>query len=133
MSSSYKFDDFFSNKTLNKVHGLPDTQGLQKVSKKFKRNTRAVITPLGGGQYGRLFLVLSDTECNLLHGAVSVVVPMDPGPFTLAGRMSAAVISMVEKAHVTNIVNYYKFQVLKCILKNRLIEAFNPVYFNSIP
>ena len=100
MESTYNFDDFFEHKTLQKIHGEPNTKSLQKLFKQLRKNARSVQSTLGGGgQYGHLFMVMSEDEWNNLPGTVPVDVPQDPGPFELDGRTRPAEISVVEKAH----------------------------------
>ena len=133
MSSTYNFDEYFPHKQLTKIPGHPDTKSLQTLVKQLRRNARSVNTSLGGGQYGHLFLVLSDLEWNALPNTVPVVEPQDPGPFTLTGgRSTSATVALEKEQHAERKNRYKKFQALKRIIKNQLVEVFDPVFLDPI-
>ena len=66
MESTYNCD--FEHKTIDKIYGEPNTRSLQKVFKQLRRNARSVTSPLGGGQYGHLFMVMPQDEWDNLPG-----------------------------------------------------------------
>ena len=72
MEFTYNFDDTFQHKTLDKIYGEPDTMSLQKLFKQLIRNSWSVTSTFGGGQYGHLFMVMSDAEWNALPGTTTV-------------------------------------------------------------
>ena len=132
MEATYNFDDTFQHKTLDKIYGEPDAVSLQKLFKQLNRNARSVTSTLGGGQYGHMFLVMTEAAWNALPGTTPVQEPQDPGPFILEGRERAAEIAVNEKAHEEVKRKYNKFQALKRILKNQLIAAIEPAYLDPI-
>ena len=99
MDSTYNFEDFFEHKTLTKIIGEPNAKSLQKLFKQLKRNARSVTSSLGGGQYGHMFMVLSEEEWNNLPGTTPVNAPADPGPLNFGGRMLASEIATHQQAH----------------------------------
>ena len=132
MESTYNFDDIFEHKTLDKIYGEPDTKSLQKLFKQLKRNARSVTSPLGGGQYGHLFMVIPDEEWRNLPGTTPVISPTDPGPFRLEGRLTAAEIAVHQKAHEEAKKKYNKYQALHRVLRNQLVSAIEPCYLDPI-
>ena len=60
MESTYNFD--FEHKTIDKIYGEPNARSLQKVFKQLRRNARSITSPLGGGQYGHLFMVMTQND-----------------------------------------------------------------------
>ena len=59
--------------------------------------------------------------------------PVKPGPFRLIGnRQNTATVVLQEKQDDEQKKNYEKFQALKRILKNQLVEAFDSVYLDPI-
>ena len=94
MDTNYTFQDSFEHKTLDKIFGEPDAKSLQKLFKQLRRNARSVNSDLGGGQYGHLFMILSQADWDALPGTTPIVPPADPGGFTLVGRPLAAEIAM---------------------------------------
>ena len=67
MDSTYDFDDFFEHKTLDEIHGEPDTKSLQKLFKQLKRNARSMASTLGGDQYSHLFMLSNGPTYQGLH------------------------------------------------------------------
>ena len=132
MDSTYNFEDFFEHKTLTKIIGEPNAKSLQKLFKQLKRNARSVTSSLGGGQYGHMFMVLSEEEWNNLPGTTPVNAPADPGPLNLGGRMLASEIATHQQAHEDERKRYNKFQSLKRILRNQLVSAIEPAYLDPI-
>ena len=117
-SKSHTFDDYFPHKQLDKVVGAPTTKTLQTVFRQLRRNARSVISNLGEGQYGHLFLVLSPNDWQDLPNTAPIVEPVNPGPFGLIGnRKNTATVVLQEKQHDEQKKNYEKFQALKRILK----------------
>ena len=132
-NKTHTFDDYFPHKQLDKVAGTPSTKSLQTVFRQLRRNARSVNSSLGGGQYGHLFLVLTEDDWNNLPDTVPVIEPTNPGPFELVGnRPNAATVVVQEKLHDEQKKNYEKFQALKRILKNQLVEAFDSIYLDPI-
>ena len=132
MDSTHNFDDFFEHKTLQQIHGEPNTKSLQTLFKQLRKNARSVNSTLGGGQYGHLFMVISEEEWNNLPGTTPVIIPHDPGPFLLDGRTRPAEISVAEKNHEDQRKKYLKFQALQRILKNQLVSAIDPAFLDPI-
>ena len=117
MDSTYNFEDFFEHKTLEKIYGEPNAKSLQKLFKQLRRNAQSVPSTLGGGQYGHLFMVVSQEDWDNTPGTVPVVPPNDPDPFEIDGRTRPAEIAVAEKAHENQKKKYNKFQALQRILK----------------
>ena len=128
----YNFEDSFEHKTLDKILGEPDARSLQKLFRQLRRNARSLASTLGGGQYGHLFMVLSQEEWDTLPESTPVVPSADPGEFTLVRRPLAAEIAMRKEAHDKAKKRYNKYQALNRILRNQLIAAVEPAYLDPI-
>ena len=100
------------------MYGEPTTKTLQKLFKQLKRNTRSVTSPLGGGQYGYLSMVVTPQEWDQYPGTTPVIPPQDPGPFVLGGRVTASEIAIEQKNYDEAKKKYNKHQALKRILRN---------------
>lgn len=132
-TSQYNFNDYFPHQRLDKVIGAPTTKSLQTVFRQLRRNARSVNTNLGGGQYGHLFLVLSEDEWNALPDTIPIVEPEEPGPMNMQGvRQSTAAVVIQQKQQEDLKRKYERYQALKRTLKNQLIEAFDSVYLDPI-
>ena len=132
-TTAYSFNDYFPHRKLDRVVGAPTTKTLQTVFKQLRRNARSVNTSLGGGQYGHLFLVLTDDEWAELPDTIPVVEPTDPGPLLIEGvRQNTAALMIRQQQHEDSKKKYERFQALKRTLKNQLVEAFDSVYFDPI-
>ena len=132
MDTKYDFENYFEHKTLTKVYGEPTTKSLQKLFKELKRNARSITSTLGGGQYGHLFMILTEDEWNNLPGTTPVIPPEDPGPLVLGGRLTASEIAMHQKNHDDAKKRYNHFQALKRVLRNQLISAIDTEYLDPI-
>ena len=65
MTEIYKpldFSPLFHYKTLTCIHGIPDYHSIKTIEDEVKANASSVQASLGGGRYGHLGLVLSDTK-----------------------------------------------------------------------
>ena len=132
MESTYNFEDIFEHKSIDKIYGEPDAKSLQKVFKQIKRNARSINSPLGGGQYGHLFMVIPQAEWDALPGTVPVEPPQDPGPFEIEGRLTATEIAVCQKAHEDDKKQYNKYQALQRVLRNQLVSAVEPHFLDPI-
>ena len=132
METTHDFGNYFDHQKLDKVYGEPTTKTLQKLFKQLKRNARSVTSPLGGGQYGHLFMVVTPQEWNQYPGTTPVIQPQDPGPFVLSGRVTASEIAMEQKNYDEAKKKYNRFQALKRTLRNQLVEAIDAEYLAPI-
>jgi hypothetical protein len=74
-------DTYFQHKVLTKIHGKPTYETLQNALTELKANAGSVPSTLGGGQYGHLGLLLSDTRYATLPMTQPWVSPINPGPY----------------------------------------------------
>ena len=73
-------DTYFQHKVLTRVHGQPHYESLKILLDELKANASSVPSTLGGGAYGHLGLLLTDTRYATLS-PTPFVVPDNPGPF----------------------------------------------------
>ena len=57
--SNYR-ERYFEDKTLTKVTGLPTIDTILEVFRELKQNAQSLLTTLGGGPFGYLFLILKN-------------------------------------------------------------------------
>jgi hypothetical protein len=75
----------FPTPVLMSIVGRPTNSSLQVMQQQLYQNTRAIASPLGGGENGHLGLIMPPAEYILRPGAIEFDIPVHPGILEAAG------------------------------------------------
>ena len=116
----------FPHPDLDRVHGQPSIDQIDKIFRQLKQNAASVRTNLGGGQHGFLPLVLTNQQWTSIPNTQEFVRPTNPGPFQPPqNRPTNSEIALAKSRWETRLQNYINCQHLEATLKNQLENAFD--------
>ena len=102
MTSTEKTKDSFPHPTIDPIIGQPGYETIKPMHQKLNANAASIVSHLGNGRLGLLFLTVTPAVYNTLS-AVVFIPPANPGPVAMypPGATNFQ-ISAINAAHTTN-------------------------------
>lgn len=91
-----------------------------------------VHTTLGGGLYGHLGLVLTDTQYELIPNTVPYVRQQHPGTLNIANNAAQYQIAMAREQHHENLRLFREIQAVERALIQQIVRAIDPKYLRAL-
>ena len=123
---------FFEKQELTKILHEPDLQSLIILRNEIKANAMTVHTTLGGGLYGHLGLVLTDTQYELIPNTVPYVRQQHPGALNIANNATQYQIAIAREQHHENLRLFREIQAVERALIQQIVGAIDPKYLRAL-
>ena len=125
MSSADKIIEGFPHPTVTPIVGQPSFDTLKTLKLLLSTNAASVISHLGNGALGLLWLVVSDTVYNTLS-TTPFVSPTNPGPIPIIpATATGAVINAITATHARESKVFHEYNNTDKVLKIQLVEALD--------
>ena len=126
-------NNHFELSELTKIYGEPNTASLIELRNEIRSNAQSVTTSLGGGTYGHLGLVMSNTAYEALPDASPYVKPINPGPFTLPNNEATPAEIALQKADWEERVRLWReVEAVERALVQQIVAAVEPKYLKAL-
>ena len=120
----------FPHEALTPIVGKPTNTTLQLLQRQLYTNARSVPSPRGGGQHGRLAIVMSDAEY-LTRAGIPFEIPIHPGP-PPPPVGAAAAISVLLRIHADAVDDVTRYNNLCAALTAQIISAVNASFLSAL-
>jgi hypothetical protein len=125
-------DTYFQHKVLTRVHGKPTYEAIQNLLTELKANASSVPSTLGGGQYGHLGLLISDTRYNALAHTIQWVIPGNPGAFVPPIQGTAFQIDAAKDVWKERRQTFELCQATEKALIAQIVESIDLIYLRAL-
>ena len=120
-------DVYFPLKLLTRVHGKPHFESLNILLDELKTNDSLVTSNLGGGMYGHLGLLISDTIYATLS-ATAFVNPVNPVPLNTPAQDAGAQIEAALDVWLDKKCTFKLFQATEKALIAQVVDTVDATY-----
>ena len=121
---------YFQHKVLTRVHGKPHLDSLKILFDKIKANASSVKSTLGGGMYGHLGLLISDTRYATLLATASVN-PVNSGPFNPPAQGTGAQIEAAKYVWLDKKFTFELCQATEKALIPQVVDTVDATYLEA--
>ena len=126
-------NNYFELAELTKIHGEPNTASLIELRNEIRSNAQSVSTTLGGGMYGHLGLVMSNTAYEALPNALPYVKPRFPGPFSLPNDdVTQAQIALRKSEWEEQVRIWREVEAIERALIQQIVAAVDAKYLKAL-
>lgn len=126
-------NNVFELPVLTRIIGEPSTATLIDLRNELRCNAQSVTTTLGGGKYGHLGLVMSDTLYATLPNAVPYVRPAYPGPFRVSNANATEAEVTQEKSDYDESMRLWReVEAVERALVQQIVAAVEPKYLKAL-
>jgi hypothetical protein len=135
MSKTPTADSFYKSFTAkpDMIRGEPTYQKLAELRDCIYANASQIPTPLGGGRYGYLGVLIPVAEYIALPQTIAFVIPTDPGNVMAVGHAGTAhEIADAIRAHAEELCRYNEHDSLMQALRKQIIESVEENYIKSL-
>ena len=120
MTSTEKTKDSFPHPTIDPIIGQPGYETIKPMHQKLNANAASVVSHLGNGRLGLLFLTVTPAVYNTLSANV-FIPPVNPVPVAHYPLVATQFqIQAVNAIHVTNTRLFKQYDATDCALKQQL-------------
>jgi hypothetical protein len=124
----------FPHPVLPSVPGEPDYNTLQAIRKMLRENACSIETPLGGGAFGHIGVIISDIAYARISPLTAWVNPSFPGraPVVIEGGGTAEKISANKHHWEEANIAFKTYNTVKSDLKKQIITVVEPMYIGIL-
>ena len=132
MSSADKIIEGFPHPTVTPIVGQPAFDTLKALKLLLSTNAASVISHLGNGALGLLWLVVSDAVYNTLSGT-PFVPPTNPGPIpVIPANATGPQINAIHETHKREAKLFHEYNNTDKALKQLLLGAVDDMFTRAI-
>ena len=132
MSSSDKLIEGFPHPTITPIVGQPAFETLKELKLFLSTNAASIISHLGDGTLGLLWLTVSDAVFNTLS-LIAFVPPLNPGPIPIIPDGStAAQINAITATHKRESKIFQEYNNADKALKQQLLGAVDDMFTRAL-
>ena len=132
MSSADKIIEGFPHPTVTPIVGQPSFETLKTLKLLLSTNAASVISHLGNGALGLLWLIVSDTVYNTLSNT-PFVPPLNPGPIPIIPALSTGpVIASLTATHERASKIFHEYNNTDKALKQLLLGAVDDMFTSAL-
>ena len=126
-------NNVFELPILTRIIGEPSTATLIDLRNELRCNAQSVTTTLGGGKYGHLGLVMSDTLYATLPNTAPYVRPAYPGPFRVSNANATEAEITQEKSDYDESMRLWReVEAVERALVQQIVAAVEPKYLKAL-
>ena len=132
MTTVDKIKDSFPHPTIDPIVGQPGYETIKPVHQKLNANAASIVSHLGNGRLGLLYLTVQPTVFATLS-AVAFIPPTNPGPQALYPPGATQYqIQAVNAAHTTAQRLFAQYDSTDRALKQQLLGAVDDMFVSSL-
>ena len=132
MSSSDKLIEGFLHPTITSIVGQPAFETLKELKLFLSTNAASIISHLGDGTLGLLWLTVSDAVFNTLS-LIAFVPPLNPGPIPIIPDGSTAPqINAITATHKREANFFQEYNNADKALKQQLLGAVDDMFTRAL-
>ena len=132
MSSADKIIEGFPHPTVSPIVGQPSYETLKTLKLFLSTNAASVISHLGNGALGLLWLIVSDAVYNALS-TVPFIPPINPGPIPIIPALSTGpVIASLTATHERESKIFHEYNNTDKALKQLLLSVVDDMFTRAL-
>jgi len=126
--------DEIRKKAVMKIHGPPTSHHLTNLEKEIISILANIPTTLGGGNHGRVRVIMDPTDYSTMTGGIDFVNPVNPGlyPTGLSLNAASGTRAREEAIHKELIAQFETLEGVKLGTKDLILEAVDNEYLSEI-
>jgi hypothetical protein len=121
----------FEYKELNKIHGEPTYETIERLHNQVKANAASVPSTLGGGNLGHLGLVLSAQKYAMISND-PFNLPNHPGQLIIPQNQTQAQIQVLKESHKEHTCIFNEVLGVEACLCQQIVGAIEEPYIKVI-
>jgi len=132
MTSVEKIKDVFPHPTIEPIIGQPGYDTINHMHQKLNTNAAFIISHLGNGRLGLLYLTVTNTVFNTLS-AIPFIPPLNPSPMAIYPPGATQFqIQAVNATHATNTRLFKQYDATDRALKQQLLGCMDDMFVNAL-
>ena len=132
MTTTEKIKDSFPHPTIDPIIGQPGYDSIKPMHQKLNANAASIISHLGNGRLGLLFLTVAPAVFNTLS-ATAFVPPVNPGPLPhYPPGATQFQIQATNATHATNTRLFKQYDATDRALKQQLLGCVDDMFVNAL-
>jgi len=132
MTTVEKIKDAFPHRTIDQIIGQPGWETIKPMHQSLNANAASIVSYLGNGRLGLLFLTVIPSVYNTLS-AVPFVPPTNPGPTVQYPPVATQhQIRAVDVAHTTATRLFQQYDATDRALKQQLLGAVDNMFVSAL-